>query len=228
MKNLKSLLSILLIIVLSDFSYAQDWANLKRFQKENSEISNPKPGEHRIVFMGNSITEGWLRIRPDFFAGKPYINRGISGETTPQMLLRFRQDVINLTPSVVVILAGINDIAENTGPSTIDMIVDNIISMCELAKANNIKVVLCSVLPAIDFPWRKGLEPAGKIIKLNSLIKAYTIKSNIEYVDYFTVMENESNGLKDDLCSDGVHPNAKGYSIMEPLLENALLKLILN
>jgi len=228
MKNTKLFLSILLIFIVSVFSYAQDWANLKRFQKENSEMTSPKTGEHRVVFMGNSITEGWLRIRPDFFTGKPYLNRGISGQTTPQMLLRFRQDVINLTPSIVVILAGINDIAENTGPSTIEMIADNIFSMCELAKANNIKVVLCSVLPAMDFPWRKGLEPAGKVIKLNSLIKSYAVKNKIEYVDYFTVMANESNGLKDELCSDGVHPNAKGYSVMEPLLENSILKLITN
>jgi len=226
MKIIKTLLCILLTFFMLDVSYAQDWANLKRFQKENSEIINPKPEEHRVVFMGNSITEGWLRIRPEFFAGKPYYNRGISGQTTPQMLLRFRQDVINLTPSIVVILAGINDIAENTGPSTIEMIADNIISMCELAKANNIKIVLCSVLPAIDFPWRKGLEPAGKVIKLNSLIKSYAVKNKIEYVDYFTVMANESNGLKDELCTDGVHPNAKGYSVMEPLLEKSILKLV--
>lgn len=150
--------------------------------------------------------------------GKLYVNRGISGQTTPQMLVRFRQDVINLKPSVVVILAGINDIAGNTGPSTIEGIADNIMSMAELAKANNIKVVLCSVLPAFDFPWRQGLEPAEKVVKLNALLKSYAEKHNFVYVDYFTAMANESNGLKNELGNDGVHPNATGYSIMEPLI----------
>lgn len=227
MKNLKLTLSIFLTFFFLEFSYAQDWANLKRFQKENAELIILKSGEHRIVFMGNSITEGWLSIRPEFFADKPYVNRGISGQTTPQMLLRFRQDVINLMPSVVVILAGINDIAGNTGPSTIEMIADNIVSMAELAKANNIEVVLCSVLPALDFPWRKGLEPAKKVIKLNALVKSYSRKHNIVYVDYFTAMVNDSNGLKVEFGSDGIHPNATGYSIMEPLLENAIAKAVI-
>ena len=227
MKTLKLTFSILLIFLLFEFSYAQDWANLKRFQKENTELTISKPNEHRVVFMGNSITEGWLSIRPGFFSNKPYVNRGISGQTTPQMLLRFRQDVINLMPSVVVILAGINDIAGNTGPSTIEMIADNIISMAELAKANNIKVILCSVLPAYDFPWRQGLEPAEKVIKLNRLLKTYANKHNLVYVDYFTAMADESNGLKKELGSDGVHPNITGYLIMEPLVETAITKTII-
>ncbi len=227
MKNLKLTLSILLTFFLLEFSHAQDWANLKRFQIENAELIIPKSGEHRIVFMGNSITEGWLKIRPEFFANKPYVNRGISGQTTPQMLLRFRQDVINLMPSVVVILAGINDIAGNTGPSTIEMIADNIVSMAELAQANNIKVLLCSVLPAFDFPWRRGLEPAEKVIKLNALLKSYAKKHNMVYVDYFTTMVDESNGLKEEFGSDGVHPNATGYSIMEPILEDAIAKALI-
>lgn len=224
MKIIRIILSILLTFFLFEFSQAQDWPNLKRFQTENSELSPPEPGELRIVLMGNSITEGWLRIRPDFFTGKPYINRGIGGQTTPQMLVRFRQDVIDLNPSVVVILAGINDIAGNTGPSTIQMIVDNIYSMTELAKANNINVVLCSVLPAFDFPWRQGLKPAEKVIKLNELIKSYAIKHKIEYVDYFTPMVDQNKGLIEALGSDGVHPNIKGYLIMEPLLERAIAK----
>lgn len=227
MKTLKLTFSILLTILLFEFSYAQDWANLKRFQKENTELKMFKPNEHRVVFMGNSITEGWLNLRPEFFTDKPYVNRGISGQTTPQMLLRFRQDVINLMPSVVVILAGINDIAGNTGPSTIEMIADNIISMAELAKANNIKVILCSVLPAYDFPWRQGLEPAEKVVKLNKLLKTYAKKHNLVYVDYFTAMADESNGLKKELGSDGVHPNITGYLIMEPLVEKAITKTLL-
>ena len=141
MKTVKFSTLILFAMLFNTLSYAQDWANLKRFQQENSELI-PKANEHRVVFMGNSITEGWLSIRPDFFVNKPYVNRGISGQTTPQMLLRFRQDVINLKPSIVVILAGINDIAQNTGPSTIEMSANNIISMVELAKANQINVII--------------------------------------------------------------------------------------
>jgi len=226
MKTLKLTFSILLIFLLFDFSYAQDWANLERFQKENTKLKMSKHNKNRVVFMGNSITEGWLNLHPEFFANKPYINRGIGGQTTPQMLLRFRQDVINLKPTVVVILAGINDIAGNTGPSTIEMIADNIISMAELAKANNINVILRSVLPAYDFPWRPGLEPAEKVTKLNKLIKAYAKKHNLVYVDYFTPMADESNGLKKELGSDGVHPNKIGYLIMEPLVEDAITKTL--
>lgn len=174
---------------------AQDWANLNRFQKENAAIETPAKGEKRVVFMGNSITEGWIRTCPEFFP-KNYINRGISGQTTPQMLIRFRQDVIELHPKVVVILAGTNDIAGNTGPSTLDMIENNIKSMTELAKANGIKVILCSVLPAYDFPWRKGLEPAEKICKLNRWIEQYAQKNKIVYLDYYSSLVDERKGMK--------------------------------
>jgi lysophospholipase L1-like esterase len=176
--------------------------------------------------MGNSITEGWIKSRPEFFEGKPYVNRGMSGQTTPQMLLRFRQDVIDLNPSAVVILAGINDIAGNTGPSSIEMIMDNLISMAELAIANKIKVVFCSVLPAKDFPWRPGLEPAEKVVKLNALLQNYSKEQGLIYVDYFSAMVDGSNGLKEDLGYDGVHPNALGYSIMEPLVEKGIAKAL--
>ena len=208
------------------FSYSQDWANLKRFKIENEELTAPQPGEDRVVFMGNSITESWSKVRPYFFINKPYINRGISGQTTPQMLLRFKQDVIQLNPSAVVILAGINDIAGNTGPTTIEVIANNIFSMIELARAKNIKTVLCSVLPASDFPWNKGLKPAEKVIKLNSLLKEYAEQNDVVYVDYFTPMVNEINGLKKELGDDGVHPNISGYKIMEPLLENGISKAL--
>jgi lysophospholipase L1-like esterase len=160
-----------------------------------------------------------------FFANNSFVNRGISGQTTPQMLLRFRQDVINLKPSAVVILAGINDIAGNTGSISIDVIAENIFSMAELARTHNIEVVLCSVLPAADFSWRPGLEPADKVIKLNKLIAKYANEQNLIYVDYYNSMVNESKGLKETLGNDGVHPNAQGYEIMESLLENALLKI---
>jgi len=209
-------------MLFNKISYAQDWANLKRFQQENSELLLPKANEHRVIFMGNSITEGWLSIRPEFFKNKPYVNRGISGQTTPQMLLRFRQDVINLKPSTVVLLAGINDIAENTGPSTIEMIANNIISMAELAKANQIKVIICSVLPANNFPWRKGIKPAEKVRKLNVILQLYSYKNKLAYVDYYSAMVNDSHGLKKELGEDGIHPNKKGYLIMEPILEKAI------
>jgi len=176
--------------------------------------------------MGNSITEGWIKSRPEFFEGKLYVNCGISGQTTPQMLLRFRQDVIELRPSVVVILAGINDIAGNTGPSTIDMIMDNLISMSELAMANHIKVVLCAVLPAKDFPWRPGLEPAEKVVKLNKLLQSYAQEHNLIYVDYFSAMVDDANGMKEGLAYDQVHPTALGYAIMESLVEEGISKAL--
>lgn len=157
---------------------------------------------------------------------KKYINRGISGQTTPQMLLRFRQDVIALKPSVVVILAGINDIAQNTGPYTIEATSGNIFSMCELAKQNGIKAIICSVLPAFDFPWKPGLEPAQKVIQLNNVLKAYAEQHKLLYVDFFSAMVNEQMGLKKELGTDGVHPNEAGYAIMEPILEKAIFKAL--
>ncbi len=226
MNFLKSILFTVLLLAFANYSSAQDWPNLKKFENQNASLKPPKQGEDRVVFMGNSITIGWLKSRPAFFENKPYVNRGISGQTTPQMLVRFRQDVVALSPSVVVILAGINDIAGNTGPSTVEMIVDNIISMTEIAKANNIKVVICSVLPAIDFPWRKGMKPANEVIKLNKLLKAYAESNDLVYADYFSATVNSSNGLKEELGSDGVHPNAKGYAIMEPIVEEAIKKAL--
>jgi lysophospholipase L1-like esterase len=175
--------------------------------------------------MGNSITEYWKFWDREFFAqNKSFVNRGISGQTTPQMLVRFRNDVINLNPSIVVILAGTNDIAGNTGPTTLENIFGNIVSMAELAKANNIKVILCSVLPVYEYPWSPGLEPAGKIMKLNTMLLTYAQKNKLEYVDFHTPMADERNGLKADYSSDGVHPNLKGYKIMDALVEKAITK----
>ncbi len=201
---------------------AQDWAQLSHFEAANKELVDAKTNENRVVFMGNSITIGWSYHQPEFFEGKPYVNRGISGQTTPQMLVRFRQDVIDLKPKVVVILAGTNDIAGNTGPSTLQMIADNLMSMSELAEANGIKVVLCSVLPAYEYPWRKGLMPNEKIPALNNMIKNYTSSKGFVYLDYFSAMNDGNNGLKGDLGSDGVHPNKKGYEQMAPLAEKAI------
>jgi lysophospholipase L1-like esterase len=206
----------------SQFTNAQDWPNLKRFQEENAKLAAPVANEKRVVFMGNSITEGWKNSSPEFFNGRPYINRGISGQTTPQMLIRFHQDVVNLKPKVVVLLCGINDIAGNTGPSTLEMIQDNIAAMAEIARANKINVVLSSVLPAFDFPWKPGMEPANKVIALNTWIKAYAAQHKLIYLDYFSAMKDERNGLSEDLAKDGIHPTKKGYAIMEPLAEKAI------
>jgi lysophospholipase L1-like esterase len=169
--------------------------------------------------MGNSITEVWAKFFPAQFPGKPYIGRGISGQTTPQMLVRFRQDVIALKPDVVVILAGTNDIAGNTGVSTLEMIEDNIQSMTELAQANGIRVVLCSVLPVFDYAWKKGIEPASKIVALNAWLKNYAARASAAYVDFHTPMADARQGLRADLGADGVHPNEAGYRIMVPLVE---------
>jgi lysophospholipase L1-like esterase len=220
------LLFTVLVMIFAGHLFAQDWANTARFKDENAKLAQPAKGEKRVVFMGNSITEGWINTCPEFFAGRPYINRGISGQTTPQMLVRFRPDVINLKPALVVILAGTNDIAGNTGPSTLEMILDNLISMCELAKANKIKVVLSSVLPVFDYPWKPGLEPAPKIIKLNEMIKNYAEKNGIVYLDYFSAMVDERKGLPKELSGDGVHPNKKGYDAMAPLAEAAIKKAL--
>jgi lysophospholipase L1-like esterase len=204
-----------------------DWPNLGYYREANAKLQAPAATENRVVFMGNSITEGWIMTSPEFFEGKPYIDRGISGQTTPQMLIRFRPDVIDLKPKIVVLLCGVNDIAENTGPSTLEMIEGNIASMSELAKANGIKVILCSVLPAYDFPWKPGLEPAEKIVALNKWIKAYAGQNSFIYLDYFSSMKDERNGLKSNYSEDGVHPNKEGYRVMEGLVEEAIARALL-
>ncbi len=251
MKNLKFLLAAIIFTILVQFAYAQnkktstdsiagnekiskeeyewlklDWPRLKRFRNENAKLGLPAPNENRVVFMGNSITEGWMRESPEFFAGKPYINRGISGQTTPQMLVRFRADVIHLKPKVVVILAGTNDIAGNSGPSTLEMIEDNLASMSELARANKIQVVLSSILPAYDYPWKPGLKPYEKILILNKWIKDYAAKNSCFYLDYYSAMVDDRPGIKTEYSSDGVHPNKMGYSIMAPLAEKAISKAL--
>jgi acyl-CoA thioesterase-1 len=212
-----------------------DWALLAKFREADKLLPPPWPSETRVVFMGDSITEGWgmkatatSPARGEFFPGKPYINRGISGQTTPQMLVRFRQDVIELKPKVVLILAGTNDIAENTGKITLGEIGNNIASMSEIARANGIRVVLCSVLPASEFHWHKGLEPAPKIRALNAWIKEYAAKNGYGYVDYYTSMANSEGGLKAELSPDGVHPNAAGYALMAPLAEAGIAQALKN
>src|SRR5436305_1301811 len=199
-----------------------DWANLAKFRDANAQLAPPMKNEKRVVFMGNSITEGWQQYFATMFPGKPYVGRGISGQTTPQMLVRFRQDVVALKPAVVVILAGTNDIAGNTGPSTLEMIEDNLAGMAEIAKANGIRVVLCSVLPVYDYPWKPGLEPAPKIVALNAWMKHYADSTGSVYVDYHGAMRDDRHGMRPDLASDGVHPNEAGYKIMVPLVERGI------
>ncbi|MBC8376722.1 MAG: SGNH/GDSL hydrolase family protein [FCB group bacterium] len=204
---------------------AQDWANLERFREENLNLNPSAPGESRVVLMGNSIIEGWPKFYPEFFESPQYIARGISGQTTPQMLLRFRQDVIDLEPDVVVILGGTNDIAGNTGPMTLDEIQGYIVSMCELALANDISIILSSVLPAYEYPWKKEIQPAEQIVELNKMLQAYARANGITYLDYFTPMADNKNGLKEKYTYDGVHPNKAGYMKMSKLLKQALKEL---
>jgi len=199
-----------------------DWPWLERYRQANAALAAPAAGESRVVFYGNSITEGWAQHFASEFPGKPYIGRGISGQTTPQMLVRFRQDVVALHPKVVVILAGTNDIAGNTGPSTIEMIEDNMASMAEIAKANHIRAVLSSVLPVYDYPWRRGLQPAGKIIALNAWLRDYAASHGAVYLDYHSAMADERQGMKAELTYDGVHPNEAGYRVMASLAEPAI------
>jgi len=200
---------------------AQDWANVARFKAENElVIENKAPV--KMVFMGNSITEGWKLFDPNFFNSTDYVNRGIGGQTTPQMLIRFKQDVLDLKPKGVVILAGTNDIAGNTGPMSIQEIFNQIESMAGLAALNKIEVFLCSVLPVYDYPWKPGLKPAPKIVALNEMLKTLAGEKNYLYIDYFSEMSDDKNGLKASLGADGVHPNEKGYEIMKRVLLNTI------
>jgi len=208
------------LTLLTNFLFGQndsskDWANLKKYESENMVLNN-KP--NNVVLMGDSITEFWKVTDNSFFQENNLIDRGISGQTTSQMLLRFRQDVVNLKPKTVVILAGINDIAENTGPISIEAIFGNIKSMIELAQANKIKVVLCSVLPAASFYWNPSIKPADKVVLLNKLLSLYAKENAITYVNYYSEMVDDKLGLQKKYGEDGVHPNIEGYKLMEKLL----------
>jgi lysophospholipase L1-like esterase len=207
-----------------DRQLVEDFGGLAHFREADAMLGVPKPGEDRVVFMGDSITQGWNLV--EAFPGKPYVNRGISGQTTPQMLVRFRQDVIDLKPKVVVILAGTNDIAGNTGPMTIEQTEGNLASMAELAAANGIRVVLCSLLPAFDYPWAHGLEPAPKIAQINALLKDYAARKGFVYVDFYSAMKDERGGLPSTLSKDGVHPLPAGFAIMTPLAEAGIEKAL--
>ena len=226
MKNIFFIYILTSLVILSNHVNAQMMINLNKYKEENSSLGLPKQGENRIVFMGNSITEDWKSLSPNFFLDNNYVNRGIGGETSTQMLLSFRSDVINLKPSAVVILAGINDIAENQGPISIPDIARNIFFMSQLASENNIKVILCSVLPAYDFPWRPGLNPKDKVISLNDLIQKHAQEKSFEYVDYFSSMVDERKGLIKEYGNDEVHPNLEGYRVMESIIQKSINKVL--
>jgi lysophospholipase L1-like esterase len=209
----------------------QDWPNLARYRDANSQLTPPGKKESRVVFMGDSITDAWVQPQyGGFFPGKPYIDRGISGQTTPQMLVRFRPDVIALQPRVVVILAGTNDLAGNTGPMPVSAIEDNLSSMSELARANKIRVVLASVLPVSNYGHDRNGNPVDmrikrapeKILELNAWIKKFAVDHGYVYLDYFSATVDEHGLLKQELSEDGLHPNAKGYAVMTPLAERAI------
>jgi lysophospholipase L1-like esterase len=207
-----------------------DWPDLARYRKADAALPSPTPGHPRVVFMGDSITDIWGRLKGTgkFFPGKPYVNRGISGQTTPQMLLRFRQDVIDLHPAAVLILAGTNDIAGNTGPATNRMIEDNFRSMAQLAHANGIKVILASILPAAAYPWRPGVDPIARIREINLWLKSYCAKHHYVYLDYYDAMAQPDGAMKPGISFDGVHPKAKGFAIMAPLAEKAIAEALAN
>ena len=227
LKRIPYSLIILIAVLTSSLLQAQDWAQLNTYKNANEQLLKMENKGDRIVFMGNSITVGWLDHYPEFFENTSYINRGISGQTTPQMLIRFRQDVVDLNPAAVVILAGTNDIAGNTGPATTEMIMANIKGMSEIAASNGIKVILASVLPAFDYPWRPGCEPNTRIPALNSMIKKYAESEGFIYLDYFNAMKNDQNGMIESLAYDGVHPNKEGYKLMAPLTQAAISQVLL-
>jgi lysophospholipase L1-like esterase len=202
-----------------------NWTNFKKYANQNMEAKSKQKGEIRVVFLGNSIFEGWSSARPDFFNNKPYFNRGISGQVTAQMLLRFQEDVVNLDPDVLVLKAGINDIAENAGPYDQQKTLNNIKSIVQLAKANKIKIVLCSVLPANRFVWRPALTPADKVVELNAALQAYAKQANVLYLDLYAAVVDDKKGMKADYANDGVHPTVEGYKVLEPLVEEAIKRV---
>ena len=202
-----------------------DWADLGHYREANAKVAPLGRLEERVVFLGDSITEFWPGVAP-FFPGKPYLNRGIGGQTTPQMLVRFLPDVVNLTPRVVVILAGTNDIAGNTGPFTPEMTEANLASMIELAKVNGIRVVLAAIPPAAAFWWNPQMEPAGAIVAMNARIRLLAARTGCVYLDDWTPLSDARKGMKMQLSDDGVHPNAAGYAVMAPLAAQAIAQAL--
>ncbi len=222
MKRKCILPAICLCIATCGFAQQKDWAQFGRYAAANKTVAIPS----KVVFMGNSITDGWWPADSAFFKQNGYIDRGISGQTTAEMLVRFRADVINLKPQAVVILAGTNDIAQNIGYISQENIFGNIVSMAELAKVNNIQCILCSILPVYEYPWRPGMEPAGKIKQLNGWLKAYAEKNGLVYVDYYSALVDERGGLPEKYARDGVHPNITAYKIMEQIVKEGIDKVV--
>ena len=204
---------------------ASDWAQLGQYRDENRRLPPPSAARPRVIFLGDSLTESWdlAGLRLD---QAEVLNRGISAQTTPQMLVRFRQDVVELKPAVVHILAATNDLAGNTGPTTLGAIEDNLSSMVEAAEANHIRVVLASVLPALDFPWRPGLQPAARIVALNDWMRAYARRRNLVYADYYSALVDSQRGFKAELADDGVHPNRAGYAVMSPIARESIRRAL--
>ena len=202
-----------------------DWAQLLHYRDENQRLPPPGAGRPRVIFLGDSITQSW-NLADLGLTRLEVINRGISGQTTPQMLVRFRQDVVDLRPAVVHILAGTNDFAENTGPTTLDAIEDNIRSMVEIAEANHIRVALASVLPTVDYPWRRGLQPAPRIVALNDWVRAYATRHGLVYVDYYSALVDARGAFRAELADDGVHPNPAGYAAMKPIARESLRRAL--
>jgi lysophospholipase L1-like esterase len=204
-----------------------DWPQLNRYRAENVALPPVAPGVKRVVFFGSSTTDNWGRkFGSVFFPGKPYLNRGISGQTSPQMLIRFQQDVIALHPAIVVILGGSNDFAGNTGPATIEMTEDNLRSMVTLAQDAHIKVILAAQLPTLEYPWVKGSRPAPTLRALTAWEKQYADERGLGFVDYYSVLVGPDGGPKPGLTADGLHPTAVGYALMAPLAEAAIAKQI--
>ena len=224
-KKITFLLLFLLFAIASIKVQDQEW--VRKYRADNERLAQLPAEKDRVVFMGNSITEVWGRSRPQFFEGKPWINRGGNGQCTSNMLLRFRADVINLKPKVVIILAGTNDIAENGGPFDFEFSQNNIASMAMLAKANGIRVILCSILPVYEYPWRKTIvDPIGKIAAMNEWIKNYAAENNHIYLDYYSAMVDARKGLKAEYTTDGVHCSPEGYALMESLVVPAIKKAL--
>lgn len=233
MKKFNVLICFFFISIMTSSVIAQNkideswinWTNFKKYANQNMEAKSKQKGEIRVVFLGNSIFEGWSSARPDFFKDKPYFNRGISGQVTAQMLLRFQEDVVNLHPDVLVLKAGINDIAENAGPYDQQKTLNNIKSIVQLAKASKIKVVLCSVLPANRFVWRPALTPADKVIDLNAALREIAKLENVLYLDLYSAVVDDQKGMKAIYANDGVHPTVEGYKVLEPLVEEAIKRV---
>lgn len=203
---------------------ARDWSGMLVYSDANRSLLLQKNNGNRVIFFGDSITQGWDLDKS--FPAAGHINRGISGQTTAQMLVRFRQDVVALNPEVVVILAGTNDVAENLGPTTLGEIESNLMSMVDIAEANGVRVVLSSILPAGQYPWRREIQPIEKIVALNNWMVGYSNGRGLVYIDYFSVMQDDKHWMKGDLSPDGVHPNAAGYTIMKSLAEPAILEAL--